>query len=259
MIGAVAVRLLAGGATPAYVALGHGRSLASPVPGSRFYGAVNLASGRMKRAFVADATDVPAACEGCAWAATGSSTRQATGNSPSWSFASGTAGTSIDRGSAFDSEGPQLRCTNAAGRCRDREARGQPGDAEVGIGDALIVAKIETAAMAFDTSVDGLVALSKSGIGEEVMVKSEAASASIAAAETQPGDFGDDGSMWANDGECDDSRFTAPACRTPCRTRTGATAPPLAGSDAGPRCRGRRLIFCNDVARLGGFPGRWWR
>ena len=82
--------------------------------------------------------------------------------------------------------------------------------AEAGIGDAVIVAKIETAMTAFDTSVDGLVALSKAGIGDEViaaMVRSEAASASIAAGEAQAIDFGDDESAWANDGECDDSRF----------------------------------------------------
>lgn len=72
------------------------------------------------------------------------------------------------------------------------------------------VVKLETSATAFDTSVDGLVALSKAGIGDGViaaMVQSEAPSASVVAVEAQPIDFGDDESVWANDGECDDFRF----------------------------------------------------
>ena len=41
--------------------------------------------------------------------------------------------------------------------------------ANAGIGDAVIVAKIETSATAFDTSVDALLALSEAGIGDDVI------------------------------------------------------------------------------------------
>ena len=59
-----------------------------------------------------------------------------------------------------------------------------------GIGDAVILAKIETSATAFDTSVDALLALSEAGLGDEViaaMVKAGHAAPGSGAAATRRG------------------------------------------------------------------------
>ena len=82
--------------------------------------------------------------------------------------------------------------------------------AKAGIGDAVIVAKVRTSAPAFDTSVDALLALSKEGVSDEVilaMVEAEVDPAQGGAGEEESLEFGDDSSEWANDGECDDPRF----------------------------------------------------
>ena len=61
--------------------------------------------------------------------------------------------------------------------------------ARVGFGEAVIVAKIETSATDFDTSLDALVALKEAGVGDGViaiMVKTGGASASAAQPTTEP-------------------------------------------------------------------------
>ncbi len=61
--------------------------------------------------------------------------------------------------------------------------------AKVGFGEALIVAKIETSATDFDTSLDALVALKEAGVGDgviAVMVKTGGASASAAQPTARP-------------------------------------------------------------------------
>ena len=78
---------------------------------------------------------------------------------------------------------------------------------EAGLGRAVIVVKIEESATAFDTSVDALVGLSKSGVDDEVvaaMVKAAQASSRSAAATparkrsgaVEPTSAGKDGNAW---------------------------------------------------------------
>ena len=61
--------------------------------------------------------------------------------------------------------------------------------AKVGFGEAVIVAKIETSATDFDTSLDALVALKEAGVGDgviAVMVKTGGTSASVEQPTTRP-------------------------------------------------------------------------